>query len=277
MKPLRTALLIAFTSSLGLGFCQTAPLQRTLAWEIPAIAQDPTCPPDGWCGEAAIQMAMMYYGVYAPQKVINAAGHPSHPDLWSNELGPAMEAFGFSGTGLPTGSTSEFITALKPVLHEGTPVILGINVFSKGHGDAHFCIAAKYDDQTLTVNTTWEMTPRVYPWGKMAVRDGLTLADTFMGLAVVPPPILASHRLRLYAADPKAFFTPKTKLKVVAGNLMKGAKYQIRSYISVKSADVNRGGGDLVAEFTATGPEYSQEVEVDRDKTIVFVLNIVRS
>ena len=276
MKSLKVALLIALSSCLSLNFGETLQQQRTLAWEIPAIQQDPTCPPDGWCGEASIQMAMMYYGMYAPQKMINAAGHPSHPDLWNTELGPAMEAFGFSCTGLPTGSTSEFIAALKPILHEGTPVILGINVFSNGHGDAHFCIAAKCDEQTLTVNTTWEMTARVYPWSKMVVKNGLTLADTFMGLAVVPPPILTAHRLRLYAADPKAFFTPKTKLKIAVSNLLKGSKYQIRSYPSVKSADVNRGGGDLVAEFQAPGGDYSQEVEVDRDKPIVFVLNIVR-
>ena len=97
--------LILFTAYGGgtSAFGQVASKQGVDLAVIPAISQDPTCPPEGWCGEASIQMAAMYYGCYFPQKMINAAGHPNHPDLWNTELAGALEALGFGRRDLPNG------------------------------------------------------------------------------------------------------------------------------------------------------------------------------
>src|SRR5438874_7332852 len=60
------------------------------ALPIPARTHAPEAPPEGWCGETAIQEGLLYLGVWAPQAIINRAGHPSHPDLYSNEIPIAL-------------------------------------------------------------------------------------------------------------------------------------------------------------------------------------------
>src|SRR5215210_6311635 len=57
---------------------------------IPARAQAPESPPSGWCGETAIQEGLLHLGVWAPQALINQAGHPSHPDLYSPDMPVAL-------------------------------------------------------------------------------------------------------------------------------------------------------------------------------------------
>ena len=261
----------------GLVSGQTTTRHAADQWEVPVTRQEPNCPPEGWCGESSIQMACMYYGCYFPQKLINTVGHPSHPDLWSKDLAGALDALGFGRRDLPTSSAEDFIRALKPELNNGVPVILGVNVYSGNQGGAHFCIAAKCDNDNLTINTTWSMTSNTFSWSKLRTKSGgITLADVFMGLAIPAPDVLAAHRLRLYPADPASFFTKKCKLRMMGSRLINGEKYQIRSYASIKLADQNRGAGDLVGDFTASGTEYSQVVEVDRDQSIVFVLTHVR-
>lgn len=239
-------------------------------FDVPAVAQDPSCPPQGWCGEASLQMIFMYYGAYYPQRVINAAGKPEHPDLWSNNMGAAMQALGFKWTDYPAGDTEDYIRHLKADLAAGLPVFMGVMVSS----DAHFCVAAKCDDASLTIHTTWSMQPTVYPWSKLRtqVPGAITLVGAFMGFTVQVPVILGKYPLRLYPAEPSRFFDKKCKLRIAASNLKKGARYQIRSYASVREADDFRGSGNLVDDFTASDTEYGKIVEVDRDQPIVFVL-----
>ncbi len=233
----------------------------------------PGCPPEGWCGEAALQMIFMYYGAYIPQKMINAAGHPEHPDLWSNNLGPAMQSLGFKWEDFSTGDTDAYIRKVKSYLADGVPVLMGVNVYSNGSGGPHFCVAAKCDETSLTINTTWAMKGDVFTWAKLHTKaGGISLADPFQALAVPAPDLLANHRLRLYPTDPAKFYEKRCKLRMAASNLIKGAKYQVRRYASMQLADVNRGGGEIVDEFTADTTEYTKDVVVDRDAEVVFVL-----
>jgi len=274
-RPMRSILFSALTLGALASVClaQDRANPPTQPFEIPAVAQAPGCPPEGWCGEASLQMIFMYYGAYIPQKIINAAGHPEHPDLWSNNLGPAMQNLGFKWSDFSTGDTDEYIRKLRASLADGVPVLMGVNVYSNGNGGAHFCVAAKSDDTALTINTTWAMRGDIYTWARLHTKaGGITLADAFQALAIPAPDLLAKHRLRLYPVDPAKFYEKRCKLRIAASNLIKGAKYQIRSYPSMQSADVNRGAGELVDEFTAASPEYTKDVEVDRDAETVFVM-----
>ncbi|MGA2065935.1 MAG: hypothetical protein ABSG86_13260 [Thermoguttaceae bacterium] len=67
---------------------------KAISLEIPDTGQEQRRPQSGWCGEAAIQMALSYYGAYASQKAINRAGKPEHPDLDAPEIPRAMRNMG---------------------------------------------------------------------------------------------------------------------------------------------------------------------------------------
>jgi len=67
---------------------------RPISLGIADTGQEPRRPQSGWCGEAAIQMALSYYGAYASQKAINRAGKPEHPDLDAPEIPRAMRNMG---------------------------------------------------------------------------------------------------------------------------------------------------------------------------------------
>ena len=58
----------------------------TISLNIPDTGQEERRPDSGWCGEAAIQMALSHYGMYVSQRTINRAGKPIHPDLYANEI-----------------------------------------------------------------------------------------------------------------------------------------------------------------------------------------------
>ena len=68
--------------------------EQATTLNIPPRNHDPERPPEGWCGETAIQEAMLFHGAYYPQKQINAAGHPRHPDLYANEVPVALTNLG---------------------------------------------------------------------------------------------------------------------------------------------------------------------------------------
>jgi hypothetical protein len=63
---------------------------------IPDRPSDKDAPPEGWCGEASIQMAALYFGAYIPQYMINKAGKPAHPDLWEHDIPTALDALSLS-------------------------------------------------------------------------------------------------------------------------------------------------------------------------------------
>ncbi|MFI5379412.1 MAG: hypothetical protein ACHRHE_08945, partial [Tepidisphaerales bacterium] len=48
----------------------------------------------GWCGESALQQALLYHGGFFPQKTINESARPAHPDLYSNDIPVALDALG---------------------------------------------------------------------------------------------------------------------------------------------------------------------------------------
>jgi hypothetical protein len=72
---------------------------RQVLLPFPDLTQEPNPVGVGWCGEATIQMAMAYYGVYVSQKFINRKAKPKHPDIWASETPMAMKNLGLDFTG----------------------------------------------------------------------------------------------------------------------------------------------------------------------------------
>ena len=64
-------------------------------------AQGPDAPPSGWCGESAIQQAMLFYGAWVPQALINKAGKPRHADLYASDIPVALGQLGVAFTRSP--------------------------------------------------------------------------------------------------------------------------------------------------------------------------------
>src|SRR5579863_7278815 len=118
--------------------------EATFLLPIPARDQAPESPPSGWCGETALQEGLLYLGVWAPQRAINHAGKPSHPDLYATELPVALSALGvrFAFYSGPRGF-APFAAWAREALEEGDPVVAGVKILPTAHpewGLDHFVL-----------------------------------------------------------------------------------------------------------------------------------------
>lgn len=149
---------------------------------IAARAQAIESPREGWCGETAIQEGLLHLGAWAPQRLVNRAGRPTHPDLYSPEIPVALSALGvrFERYAGPAGYGA-FARWAKRAIDEGDPVLAGVKILPTEHpewGLDHFVLVVGYSDAGLLVDTTWG-DRRVVPEG--ATR-GLSLDRASYGL-----------------------------------------------------------------------------------------------
>lgn len=134
--------------------------EARVALPIGARAHAGEAPPAGWCGETAIQEALLYYGVWAPQRAINRAGRPAHPDLYSNEMPAAMEALGLRLAWYAPRARGfdAFAEWARTAIDAGEPVLAGVKLLPTEHpewGLDHFVLVVGYGERGLLVNTTW--------------------------------------------------------------------------------------------------------------------------
>ena len=122
----------------------------------------PEHPPEGWCGEVAIQEALLYHGAYFPQKAINAAGEPEHPDLYSAEIPDALKnlhaEFRKWIADRPREEPDQFLAWIRRQIAGGWPVLVGVKINPTEHEDwslDHFSLVVGTTDNALLVNTTW--------------------------------------------------------------------------------------------------------------------------
>lgn len=129
--------------------------------EIPDRAQAPEAPSEGWCGEACIQMAALYFGEFFEQSYINQIAEPAHPGLYSNDIPIALGRLGLviSQWSLEEDSDiNEFLSWLKSNVGNGYPVICGVKINPTANPEwyaDHFVLIKGYDVDSLTYNTTW--------------------------------------------------------------------------------------------------------------------------
>lgn len=165
---------------------------------IAARDHDPERPPEGWCGETAIQEAMLYHGVYYPQKAIHAAGRPQHPDLWSNDVPVALEALGMAVTAWPDGNRRPdldgFLGWVRARIDAGVPVLCGVKINPTQHpewGLDHFVLAVGHKGGVLVLNTTWgNRVARTEKQLRSTTEPGFAFENrsrSYYGLAVAGP------------------------------------------------------------------------------------------
>jgi hypothetical protein len=198
----------------------------TLLLPIPARKQDPGSPRSGWCGETAIQEALLYVGAWASQRTINRMGKPAHADLYSSEIPVALAGLGvrfvFYSPRRP--GFDAFAAWVEDALRAGDPVLAGVKILPTEHPDwglDHFVLVVGRGSKGLLVNTTWGNRA----WVDDTVTEGLSFRNVVYGIRLrgLTPP---SHAIpaRLSTIDER----PETvKLRVTCEGLATGASYRV--------------------------------------------------
>jgi hypothetical protein len=127
---------------------------------IPARSQAPESPAAGWCGETALQEALLHLGMWAPQRLINQSGKPAHPDLYSTDIPVALDALGVKYTFYTARQRGfePFASWVSGAIDAGDPVLAGVKVLPTQHpewGLDHFVLVVGHGEKGLLVNTTW--------------------------------------------------------------------------------------------------------------------------
>lgn len=169
---------------------------------IPARRQHPDSPETGWCGETAIQEALLYYGTWASQRFINAAGKPRNPDLYSDDLPVALKALGLPFEIYRPARSRDyesFAHWVRGSIDRGVPVLIGVKILptQNPRWDVdHFVLAVGYGKSGILVNTTWGRRE----WVDDKAVKGLSLQNPSFAIRILPPGVLASSDQKKGAA-----------------------------------------------------------------------------
>lgn len=164
---------------------------------IPDRPQAKESPPSGWCGETAIQEALLHHGVWASQRAIHDAGHSKHPDLYSDELPKALATLGVK---FSMFAGKDYESWVQQAIAEGDPVLAGVKILPSEHptwGLDHFVLVVGYGVAGLLVNTTWGK----QQWASEHSTKGISFKNVFYGIRLRREPNAA--RLRVLAEDDK--------------------------------------------------------------------------
>ena len=208
----------------------------------------------GWCGEAAIQMALSYYGAYASQQAINRAGRPQHPDLYAPEIPRAMRNLGLESSPWRGDGLDSFLKWIRGHLAEGHPVLLGVKIYPTAHPEwalDHFVLAVGCSEDALTLNTTWGRA-ETKTLARLSAEDkGLSFANrygTYFGYAITglktePPPAgLRPTRVTIARDGDK-----QVKLGISMRELERGKRYRLLKFTDLAGCRAGRGKGRRVA------------------------------
>jgi len=207
-----TAMRRSIACAFALGFvavCGRRPVEaapaRPPALPIPARSHAPEAPPEGWCGETAIQEGLLTLGLWAPQRFINEAGKPVHPDLYSSDIPVALSALGVRYAAYSGGKGFDaFAKWVSKAVDEGDPVIAGVKILPTQHpewGLDHFVLVVGHGEEGLLVNTTWGSRR----WVGDTTTDGLSFRNAFYGIRLVAltlPPKSQQARLAVLEESP---------------------------------------------------------------------------
>ncbi len=233
------------------------------ALPIPPRSHAPEAPPAGWCGETAIQEGLLTLGVWAPQRIINKAGKPAHPDLYSTDIPVALGELGvrYSFYAGPRGFEG-FARWVSKAVDEGDPVIAGVKILPTEHpewGLDHFVLVVGHGDAGLLVNTTWGSRR----WVGDTTTPGLSLKNAFyairlQGLAL--PAKAVAARLTVLEEDASV-----VKVRVSCAGLKAGAAYRMERRAS--RADDKPAWSE---EITASSERIDKELSLDANRPARF-------
>jgi hypothetical protein len=255
----------------------STPPGNSISLDIPDTGQEKRRPDSGWCGEAAIQMALSYYGVYASQKAINHAGKPGHPDLYANEIPVAMRSLGLEFTAWKGNGLQAFSKWVQGQLADGHPVLLGVKIYPTAHpewGLDHFVLAVGCTKDALTLNTTWRR-QETRSFTLLSSQDkGLSFVNrygTFYGYAITgikamsAPDGFKPTRIRISRSGDK-----EVELRITAEHLERGKRYRLLRFMDLATAWQPGAKGDLVRSFVAEGAKADSVEKIGIDDARLY-------
>lgn len=225
----------------------------------------------GWCGESAIQAALLFHGAYVPQKAINRAGKPTHADLYSNEIPAALRNLGMNIQIWP-GATVKmplFIQWLRGRIAAGTPVLAGVKIYPTDHprwGLDHFVLAVGFNNGGIILNTTWQRQETLTLKQLQSTKKGLAFKnryDSYYGISIRGPTAFGKHDLRVRLFVQKET-DKKVALVVKCEGLTRGAEYVLH-----KSASHDKPPQRWHA-FRAQGDVCGFHDTIDRGRSVVY-------
>ena len=250
---------------------------RPIALGIADTGQEPRSPESGWCGEAAIQMALSYYGAYASQQAINRAGRPEHPDLYGPEIPRSMRNLGLEVSAWRGDGLEAFTKWIRGHLADGHPVFLGVKIYPTEHPDwslDHFVLAVGCTEDSLTLNTTWGRS-QTRTFARLSARDeGLSFAnryDDYFGYAITgmkmdPSPTgLKPARVTIARDGDK-----QVKLGVAMKDLERGKRYRLLKFTDLEAAARAGAKGEVAQTFVADGPTAAYQETIGLDDARVY-------
>jgi hypothetical protein len=201
--------------------------------------------------------------VWAPQRTINRAGQPSHPDLYANDIPTALAELGVRYVPYGRGrGYGPFARWARDALDHGDPVLAGVKILPSAHPDwglDHFVLVVGYGDKGLLVNTTWGHRA----WVSDTTTPGLSFKNPVYGLRLsgvrVPPNAVAARASLLEEGG------DLVKLHVVCSGLDDGSTYLIE-----RRGDRLDEAPSWSARATASGGVVSSDVTVAADRIARF-------
>lgn len=136
----------------------------------------PGAPPEGWCGEASIQMAALHFGTWVPQAEANRLGAPKTPDLWEHDVPTALTALGLEFERGPTRNVDALYGWTVKQLRAGHPVILGLKFVESRHADwdvDHLVLVTGFTPDGLRLNTNQGEGDVRAGWKTLAAPEGV--------------------------------------------------------------------------------------------------------
>jgi hypothetical protein len=153
---------------------------------IPDRKQHALSPKSGWCGETAIQEALLHEGMWAPQRSIHAAGKSKHPDLYSDEIPVALAGLGvrFAFYAPKSKGFSAYRAWIRDALTSDQSVLAGVKILPTEHPDwglDHFVLVVGEGKKGLLVNTTWGRSE----WVPETTKEGLSFEGVYYGIRIL--------------------------------------------------------------------------------------------
>ncbi len=242
-----------------------------ISLEIKDVPQEPRSPKEGWCGEAAIQMALLHYGIYISQRHINMAGSPKHPDLYSNEMPIAMKNVGLTFERWGGVGVFPYVNWIRTHLKKGSPVLVGAKIYPTKHpewGLDHFMLVAGCTQEGITFNTTWGKQVTVSDTDLASRKDGFSFKSNWngnygyaiTGTSIKSPANSLPVRINIEKLEMKSI-----KLNVVIHGLERGKKYRLIKFNNLLSAAKLDANSSSKVNFQAESKTmvYKETVGID--------------
>ena len=244
---------------------------KAVRLNIPDRKQAPGRPASGWCGETAIQEALLFHGAFFPQKAINKAGNPRHPDLYARDIPVALKNLRADVAYWRAGRCefSKFLAWMQQQITKGHPVLTGVKINPTRHpswGLDHFVLAVGFDDKSLTLNTTWGKQETLARKQLLSTQKGLSFKNRYnsyygiciRGLARAP----SGPAVRLFVVRETQ---DKMEVVVKCERLTPGSGYEVH-----RSASHAKEPPGPLAAFTAKGSTHAFRDTIDKKRPAIY-------